>query len=110
MVCVASAVVIFVRIASAEVSSALFTAISLKGGAETRMNAEQLWDIPQKSSNLADFWGISHSCSAFMRVSAPPFKEIAVNKAELTSALAMRTKMTTADATHTIEALYDDRA
>src|SRR3989442_15295717 len=52
---VASAFDIFVRIASAEVSSALFTAISLKGGAETRMNAEQLWDIPQKSARLLDF-------------------------------------------------------
>src|SRR5439155_532544 len=38
-----------------------------------------------------------------------PFKEIAVNKAELTSALAMRTKMSKADATRTIEALFDDK-
>src|SRR5436189_6441477 len=44
-----------------------------------------------------------------MRVSAPPIKEIAVNKAELTSALAMRTKMSKADATRTIEALFDDK-
>src|SRR5437899_12780081 len=36
-------------------------------------------------------------------------KEIAVNKAELTSALAMRTKMSKADATRTIEALFDDK-
>src|SRR5712691_3439633 len=63
----------------------------------------------RKSSKLADFRGISHSSSAFMRVSAPPFKEIAVNKAELTSALAMRTKMSKADATRTIEALFDDK-
>src|SRR5213593_328772 len=41
--------------------------------------------------------------------SRPPFKEIAVNKAELTSALAMRTKMSKADATRTIEALFDDK-
>ena len=40
---------------------------------------------------------------------APPFKEIAVNKAELTSALAMRTKMSKADATRTVEALFDDK-
>src|SRR6267143_3666506 len=52
---VASAFDILVRIANAEVSSALFTAISLKGGAETRMNTEQLWDIPQKSARLLDF-------------------------------------------------------
>jgi len=44
-----------------------------------------------------------------MRVFAPPFKEIAVNKAELTSALAMRTKMSKADATRTVEALFDDK-
>jgi nucleoid DNA-binding protein len=31
-----------------------------------------------------------------------------VNKAELTAALAMRTKMSKADATRTIEALFDD--
>src|SRR5260370_42362880 len=39
----------------------------------------------------------------------PPTKEIAVNKAELTSALAMRTKMSKADATRTVEALFDDK-
>jgi len=45
-----------------------------------------------------------------MRVFAPtPPKEIAVNKAELTAALAMRTKMSKADATRTIEALFDDK-
>lgn len=44
-----------------------------------------------------------------MRVFAPPFKETVVNKAELTSALAMRTKMSKADATRTIEALFDDK-
>jgi nucleoid DNA-binding protein len=32
-----------------------------------------------------------------------------VNKAELTSALAMRTKMSKADATRTVEALFDDK-
>jgi len=32
-----------------------------------------------------------------------------VNKAELTAALAMRTKMSKADATRTIEALFDDK-
>src|SRR3989475_10739259 len=38
-----------------------------------------------------------------------PQKETAVNKAELTSALAMRTKMSKADASRTIEALFDDK-
>ena len=32
-----------------------------------------------------------------------------MNKAELTSALAMRTKMSKADASRTIEALFDDK-
>ena len=32
-----------------------------------------------------------------------------MNKAELTSALAMRTKMSKADATRTVEALFDDK-
>jgi len=32
-----------------------------------------------------------------------------VNKAELTAALAMRTKMSKADASRTIEALFDDK-
>lgn len=36
-------------------------------------------------------------------------KERSVNKAELTSALAMRTKMSKADATRTVEALFDDK-
>src|SRR5437899_7378797 len=57
---VASAFDILVRIANAEVSSALFTAISLKGGAETRMNTEELWDIPQKSARLLDFLDPPH--------------------------------------------------
>src|SRR3954452_1420674 len=52
---VASAFDILVRIAKAEVSSALFTAFSLKGGAETRMNAVLLWDIPQKTASLLVF-------------------------------------------------------
>src|SRR6266446_6305166 len=64
---VASAFDILVRIASAEVSSALFTAISLKGGAETRMNTEELWDIPRKSARLLDFLDpplpVSRRCS-----------------------------------------------
>ena len=38
-----------------------------------------------------------------------PHKETAVNKAELTSALAMRTKMSKADASRTIDALFDDK-
>src|SRR5216110_1876613 len=54
---VASAFDILVRIASAEVSSALFTAISLKGGAETRMNTDELWDIPRKSARFLGFLG-----------------------------------------------------
>src|SRR5437879_11899470 len=36
-------------------------------------------------------------------------KETAVNKAELTSALAMRTKMCKDDASRTIDALFDDK-
>jgi len=36
-------------------------------------------------------------------------KETAVNKAELTSALAMRTKMSKADASRTIDALFDEK-
>ena len=36
-------------------------------------------------------------------------KETPVNKAELTTALAMRTKMSKADAARTIEALFDDK-
>ena len=36
-------------------------------------------------------------------------KETSVNKAELTTALAMRTKMSKADAGRTIEALFDDK-
>src|SRR4029077_6190481 len=39
----------------------------------------------------------------------PPFKEIAVNKAELTSALAMRTKCHKAQTSRPIEALLDDK-
>jgi DNA-binding protein HU-beta len=38
-----------------------------------------------------------------------PHKERFVNKAELTAALAMRTKMSKADATRTVEALFDDK-
>jgi len=48
---------------------------------------------------------LQYSCG----FSRPPFKEIAVNKAELTSALAMRTKMSKADASRTVEALFDDK-
>src|SRR5881392_3517560 len=55
MVRVASAFDILVRMARAEVSSALFTAISLMGGAETRMDAALLWGIPQKTASLLDF-------------------------------------------------------
>src|SRR6266545_6190627 len=58
---------------------------------------------------LRIFGGYPIVVAVFMRVSAPPFKEIAVNKAELTSALAMRTKMSKADATRTVEALFDDK-
>src|SRR5712692_9946377 len=49
----------------------------------------------------ADFQGF---CAAL-----DPHKETPVNKAELTSALAMRTKMSKADAGRTIEALFDDK-
>src|SRR5439155_9476161 len=38
-----------------------------------------------------------------------PSQGDAVNKAELTSALAMRTKMSKADASRTIDALFDDK-
>ena len=37
------------------------------------------------------------------------YKETAVNKAELTAALAMRTKMSKADAGRAVEALFDDK-
>jgi len=49
----------------------------------------------------ADFQGLSRPLY--------PHKEHAVNKAELTAALAMRTKMSKADATRTIDALFDDK-
>src|SRR5262247_3134099 len=66
---------------------------------------------PKKPRYLAVFRGIPNNKPVFMRVfSAPtPPKEIAVNKADLTAALAMRTKMSKADATRTIDALFDDK-
>lgn len=65
---------------------------------------------PKNPRYLAVFQGISDNKPVFMRVFAPtPPKEIVVNKAELTAALAMRTKMSKADATRTIEALFDDK-
>src|SRR5438046_7926514 len=82
------------------------------------------WLTPRKALYLADFQGIPHNSAGFMRVSgrppaigadslgispAGPHKETAVNKAELTSALAMRTKMSKADASRTIDALFDDK-
>src|SRR5438105_15825817 len=79
----------------------------------------------RKCRYLAVFWGIPHSnrsihagfrpapCErgGFSRTFSPlyPHKELAVNKAELTGALAMRTKMSKADATRTIDALFDDK-
>ena len=51
----------------------------------------------------ADFQGLSRPPPHY------PHKELAVNKAELTAALAMRTKMSKADATRTIDALFDDK-
>src|SRR6266516_1188943 len=40
----------------------------------TLSNAVPGWGGSRKSSKLADFRGISHSCSASMRVSAPPLQ------------------------------------
>src|SRR5438045_9457893 len=51
----------------------------------------------------ADFQGLSRPAAHY------PHKELAVNKAELTAALAMRTKLSKADATRTIDALFDDK-
>src|SRR6266516_522688 len=59
--------------------------------------------------NLRIFGGYPIVLQCSCGFSRPPFKEIAVNKAELTSALAMRTKMSKADATRTVEALFDDK-
>lgn len=74
---------------------------------------------------LADFRGTPIDCGGFTRVfsaplgKAPPFQgswhstltteETPVNKAELTAALAMRTRMSKADAGRAIEALFDDK-
>ena len=59
---------------------------------------------------LRIFWGYPIvMLSIHAGFQAPTLKEIAVNKAELTSALAMRTKMSKADATRTVEALFDDK-
>src|SRR5207249_7030403 len=56
MVRVASAFDILVRMASAEVSSALFTAVSLKGGArKPAWMLEELWGIPRKYARLLGF-------------------------------------------------------
>jgi DNA-binding protein HU-beta len=80
--------------------------------------------MPKKPDILRIFWGYPIVGAGFMRVftrppakgaelrgflALVPHKEIAVNKAELTTALAMRTKMSKADATRTIEALFDDK-
>jgi len=56
-------------------------------------------DTPEKVGGVAAFFG------------APSFtlEETSVNKAELTTALAMRTKMSKADAGRAIEALFDDK-
>jgi len=79
----------------------------------------------KKCRYLADFRAIPIDCGGFMRVFSghpresaararflaahPSPKETAVNKAELTAALAMRTRMSKADAGRAIEALFDDK-
>jgi DNA-binding protein HU-beta len=49
------------------------------------------------------------SVAAFLEVLSFTQEETSVNKAELTTALAMRTKMSKADAGRAIEALFDDK-
>jgi DNA-binding protein HU-beta len=49
------------------------------------------------------------SVAAFFEVPSFTLEETSVNKAELTTALAMRTKMSKADAGRAIEALFDDK-
>jgi len=78
----------------------------------------------KKSRKLAVFRGIPYDDAGLMRVfgrppaigaefraffRSVPHKETVVNKAELTAALAMRTKMSKADASRTVEALFDDK-
>ncbi len=78
----------------------------------------------KKPRKLAVFLGIPYDDAGVMRVFGRPpaigaefraflhpvpHKEMAVNKAELTAALAMRTKMSKADASRTVEALFDDK-
>ncbi len=78
----------------------------------------------KKSRKLAVFRGIPYDKPGLMRVFGRPpaigadsqgflglslYKETAVNKAELTAALAMRTKMSKADAARAVEALFDDK-
>ena len=55
------------------------------------------------------FWAAPPDRGDFARFFEHLHKERAVNKAELTAALAMRTKMSKADAGRTIEALFDDK-
>ena len=57
------------------------------------------------------FWGTTEKVGMVAGVLDPSLtvKETSVNKAELTSALAMRTKMSKADAGRAIEALFDDK-
>src|SRR5262252_7262929 len=76
----------------------------------------------KKGRDLADFQGTSPYCRGFSRVFRRPTRERAripslshfakervVNKAELIAALAMRTKMSKADAGRAIESLFDDK-
>src|SRR5205814_7771563 len=83
------------------------------------------WVGSRKRSYLADFPGIPPYCDGFMWLFRRPVPKGAefqgfsggprpsqgdtVNKAELTGALAMRTKMSKADASRAIEALFDDK-
>jgi DNA-binding protein HU-beta len=70
---------------------------------------------PGKCRRLAVFRAGGPYCGDFMRVFSRPRDQgyppqgDTVNKAELTAALAMRTKMSKAEATRTIEALFDDK-
>jgi len=63
--------------------------------------------VPESCGFLGDTLLYASIHAGFPRPPCP--KEIVVNKAELTAALAMRTKMSKADATRTIEALFDDK-
>src|SRR5207245_521912 len=68
------------------------------------------WRSDVCSSDLAGFRVHLRERGGFPRLFSPsPAQGNTVNKAELTAALAMRTKMSKADAGRAIEALFDDK-